>query len=135
MLQRARWDEERDAWALASPEAGAPRDGPALHARRPSATPGALRPTCAWARAAAASGAPRFLAENILALERDVPARPALRFGDAGAQVRAFYFFWLVWSAATVRICWSAMGWLTCAALGKACAKARFGVPVVVRAC
>ena len=90
VLQRARWDEERDAWALANPAASAPRDGPALHARRPSATPGALRPTCAWARAAAASGALRFLAENVLALERDVPAGPALRFGDAGAQVRAF---------------------------------------------
>ena len=89
VLQRARWDEERDAWALASPAASAPQDGPALHARRPSATPGALRPICAWARAAAASGAPRFLAENVLALERDVPGGPALRFGDAGAQVRA----------------------------------------------
>ncbi|KAK9819166.1 hypothetical protein WJX81_001387 [Elliptochloris bilobata] len=86
VLQRAHWDEERESWALASPQASGSADAPAMHARRPSATPGALRPTCAWARAAAASGAPRFLAENILVLERDVPARAALGFDDPGAQ-------------------------------------------------
>ncbi len=60
---------------------------PHLRMRRPSAVPQELSPQCAWARAASSSGAPRFLSDNILALERDLPGRPTQHWSDLWSQV------------------------------------------------
>ena len=60
---------------------------PQLRMRRPSATPQELSPQCAWARAASSSGAPRFLSEKILALERDSPGRHMQHWSDLWSQV------------------------------------------------
>lgn len=49
---------------------------------------GLRRPTCAFAREAAKSGAPRFLADNILALELEMPIRTTCDLGNPHAQVR-----------------------------------------------
>jgi hypothetical protein len=60
---------------------------PHLRMRRPCAVPQELSPQCAWARAASSSGAPRFLSDNILALERDLPGRPTQHWSDLWSQV------------------------------------------------
>ena len=48
---------------------------------------GLRRPTCAFALEAAKSGAPRFLADNILALELEAPVRTTCDLGNPHAQV------------------------------------------------
>jgi hypothetical protein len=47
------------------------------------------RPTCMFAIEAAHTGAPRFLAENILSLDLEMPIRTTCGLGDPQAQVAA----------------------------------------------
>ena len=66
--------------------------GVAHPSRRPSCVRGA--PVCQPRRAGEATGAPRFLAENILALGPEAPPRTTCDAGDPRAQVSSL--FWLM---------------------------------------
>ncbi|XP_074659875.1 kinesin-II 95 kDa subunit-like [Tubulanus polymorphus] len=73
IMNRARYDEENDAWTLMAYA----KSGPMTMAKRPQSAVGNRRPICEYARMMAHSmgGSFRYKGENILMVELDMPNR------------------------------------------------------------
>ncbi|BDA47346.1 probable Kinesin-like protein KIF17 at N-terminal half [Coccomyxa sp. Obi] len=78
------WDAQWDTTTFETPNLGA--DVASMGRVSAWGTATLRRPTCAFAREAAQSGAPRFLADNILALELEMPIRTTCDLGNPHAQ-------------------------------------------------
>ncbi|CAG5092639.1 Similar to KIF3B: Kinesin-like protein KIF3B (Homo sapiens) [Cotesia congregata] len=76
ILTRVRFDEDEDTWVIKEPSVGGVEV-----IQRPTATPGARRPTTEYAKIALAMGRGfRYAGENILNLELDMPSRTTLEY-------------------------------------------------------
>ncbi|CAL8472203.1 g11745 [Coccomyxa elongata] len=78
------WDAQWDRTTYETPNLGA--DVASMGRVSAWGTAQLRRPTCAFALEAAKSGAPRFLADNILALELELPIRTTCDIGNPHAQ-------------------------------------------------
>ncbi|KAG8035593.1 hypothetical protein G9C98_001021 [Cotesia typhae] len=76
ILTRVRFDEDEDTWVIKEPSVAGVEV-----IQRPTATPGARRPTTEYAKIALAMGRGfRYAGENILNLELDMPSRTTLDY-------------------------------------------------------
>ncbi|XP_057321320.1 kinesin-like protein KIF3B [Microplitis mediator] len=76
ILSRVRFDEDEDTWVIKEPSVSSVEV-----IQRPTATPGARRPTTEYAKIALAMGRGyRYAGENILNLELDMPSRTTLDY-------------------------------------------------------